>query len=186
MGCPSSEVRPGLGHGGIINEFLHQPGFLGTNANRAADLTLVLILLSAGLFTLGVWLVRRKHFTAHRWVQTGAAVLNASLVLWMMLLPFRDFVAPGLPGQAGEPFYAISAIHGLIGASGLLLGAFVVLRANGLVPKPLRFSNYRLFMRVSYTLYMLATVLGVLVYLTWFVWSASPPSYGLALGAWIA
>jgi len=168
-----------------MDDFLHQPGFLGTNANLAADMTLVLILLSAGLFTLGVWLARRKRYAVHRWVQTAAAVLNASMVLWMMLLPFRDFVAPGIPGKAGEPFYAISAIHGLIGASGLLLGMFMVLRANGLVPKPLRFSNYRLFMRVSYALYMLATLLGVLVYLTWFVWSASPPSYAVALAPWI-
>jgi hypothetical protein len=61
-----------------------------------------------------------------------------------------------------------------------------VLRANGLVPKPLQFSNYRLFMRTSYALYMLATVLGVLVYMTWFVWSENPPSYGVALGAWIS
>jgi uncharacterized membrane protein YozB (DUF420 family) len=115
-------------------------------------------------------------------VQTCAAVLNASLVGWMMILPFRDFVAPGIPSRAAEPFFALSAIHGLIGASGLLLGVFVVLRANGLVPKPLQFSNYRLFMRISYSLYMLATLLGVLVYLTWFVWSANPPSYGLAPG----
>ena len=169
-----------------MDEFLHCPGFLGTNANLAADLTLVVILLTAGLFSLGVWLARKKRFGAHRWAQTAAAVLNASLVLWMMLLPFRDFVAPGIPGQVGQPFYAISVLHGLIGASGLLLGMFVALRANGLAPKPLRFSNYRLFMRVSYALYMLATLLGVLVYLTWFVWSASPPSYGLALAPWIA
>ena len=165
-----------------MNEFLHQPGFLGTNANWAADMTLVMILLSSGLFTLGVWLIRRKQVTAHRWVQTSAAALNASLVAWMMLLPFRDFVSPGIPSKAGEPFYSISILHGLIGASGLLLGVFVVLRANGLVPKPLRFSNYRLFMRISYGLYMLATLLGVLVYLTWFVWSANPPSYGLVPG----
>lgn len=169
-----------------MDDFLHQPGFLGTHANFAADMTLVLILLSSSLFTLGFWLARRKRFTAHRWIQTSAAVLNASLVLWMMLLPFRDFVAPGIPGRAGEPFYAVSAVHGLVGASGLLLGMFVVLRANGLVPKPLRFSNYRAFMRLSYALYMLATVLGVVVYLTWFVWSASPPSYGVAPGHRIA
>jgi hypothetical protein len=56
---------------------------------------------------------------------------------------------------------------------------------NALAPKSLRFSNYRLFMRVPYGLDMLATLLGVLVYLTWFVWSASPPSYGLALAPWI-
>ncbi len=168
-----------------MDDFLHQPGFLGTHANLAADMTLVVILLSAGLFTLGVWLARQKRYGAHRWVQTAAAVLNASLVLWMMLLPFRDFVAPGIPAKVGQPFYAISVLHGLIGATGLLLGMVVVLRANGLIPKPLQFSNYRLFMRVSYSLYMLATLLGLLVYLTWFVWSASPPSYGLTLAPWI-
>jgi uncharacterized membrane protein YozB (DUF420 family) len=169
-----------------MDEFLHRPGFLGTNANLAADFTLVVILLTAGLFSLGVWLARHKHYGIHRWVQTTAALLNAGLVLWMMILPFRDFVAPGIPGKLSQPFYAISAVHGLIGASGLLLGLFVVLRANGLAPKPLRFSNYRLFMRLSYGLYMLATLLGVLVYLTWFVWSANPPSYGLTPGPWLA
>ncbi len=168
-----------------MDEFLHRPGFLGTNANLAADFTLMMILLTAGLFSLGVWLARRKHFGIHRWVQTTAALLNAGLVLWMMILPFRDFVAPGIPGNLGQPFYAISAVHGLIGASGLLLGLFVVLRANGLAPKALRFSNYRLFMRISYGLYMLATLLGVLVYLTWFVWSANPPSYGVNLTPWL-
>lgn len=164
-----------------MEDILHRPGFLGTNANLAADLTLVVILLTAGLFSLGAWLARRRRYGQHRWVQTAAALLNAGLVLWMMILPFRDFVAPGIPARLGQPFYAISAVHGLVGASGLLLGLFVVLRANGLAPKPLRFSNYRLFMRLSYGLYMLATLLGVLVYLTWFVWSASPPSYSLLL-----
>jgi uncharacterized membrane protein YozB (DUF420 family) len=166
-----------------MDEFLHHPGFLGTHANRAADLTLLIILLTAALFTLGFWLARRKLYTAHRWVQTSAAVLNASLVLWMMLLPFRDFVLPGLPDKVAQPFYAVTVFHGLAGAAGLLLGLFVVLRANGLMPPILRFKNYRLFMRVSYGLYMLATFLGVVVYLTWFVWSPNPPSYGFAWGA---
>ena len=165
-----------------MDEFLHQPGFLGTHANRAADLTLLVILLTAALFTLGFWLVRRKMYTAHRWVQTTAAVLNASLVLWMMLLPFRDFVLPGLPQKVAQPFYTVTVLHGLTGAAGLLLGVFVVLRANGLMPPFLRFKNYPLFMRVSYGLYLLATLLGVVVYLTWFVWSANPPSYVLVAG----
>jgi hypothetical protein len=39
---------------------LHQPGFLGTNANFAADLTLVLMLLIAVLFTVGFILARQK------------------------------------------------------------------------------------------------------------------------------
>jgi hypothetical protein len=46
----------------------------------------------------------------------------------------------------------------------MLLGIFVVLRGNNLVPSALRFKNYKLFMRTSYALYMLATALGVIVY----------------------
>ena len=95
----------------------------------------------------------------------------------MMILPFRGFVLPGVPGRLDERFYAVSTLHGLVGAIGLLLGVFVALRGNGLVPKVLRFNNYRLFMRVSYALYMVATAAGLLLYLTWFVNNPNPPSY---------
>jgi hypothetical protein len=49
--------------------------------------------------------------------------------------------------------------------AGLLLGIFVVLRGNELVPKSLRFKKYKPFMRTAYALYRLATLLGVIVYL---------------------
>ena len=62
-----------------------------------------------------------------------------------------------------------TTIHALVGLAALLLGVFVVLRGNGLVPKALRFKNYKLFMRTAYVLYMLATLLGVIVYVLAFV-----------------
>jgi uncharacterized membrane protein YozB (DUF420 family) len=49
--------------------------------------------------------------------------------------------------------------------TGLLLGIFVVLRGNKLVPKSLRFKKCKPFMRSAYALYMVATLLGVIVYL---------------------
>ena len=51
-----------------------------------------------------------------------------------------------------------------------VLGVFIVLRANKLVPKALQFSNYKLFMRTSFVLYMLATLLGVIVYVVVYVY----------------
>jgi uncharacterized membrane protein YozB (DUF420 family) len=57
----------------------------------------------------------------------------------------------------------------VVGAIGLVLGLFVVLRGNELVPKSLRFANYKLFMRASYALYMLATLVGVIVYVIVYV-----------------
>ena len=95
-----------------------------------------------------------------------------------MLLPYRDFVAPPT-NPAGLPLSAIAVtrIHAAVGAAALILGLFVTLRANGLMPRPLRFNNYKAFMRVSYALYMLASLIGLFVYITWFVGNPSPPSY---------
>ena len=162
---------------GHMNNLLHRPGFLGTNANFAADMTLVLMLLAATLFTLGFYLARRRRYQAHRWVQTGAASLNAIMVLWMMLLPFRDFVLRDTGGPRTGVFYTVTTLHALIGGVALLFGMFVVLRGNELVPAAFKFRNYKGFMRTAYALYIVATLLGILVYLVWFIWIRNPPVF---------
>lgn len=162
-----------------MNEILHQPGFWGTKANFAADMTLTISLVVAILFTLGVIMAVKKRYEIHRWLQTGAASLNAILILWMMILPFRDFIVKDFMGARLAIFYYVTSAHAFIGFVGLTLGLFVVLRANNLklIPKPLRFNNYKLFMRISYALYMLATLLGIWVYFTWFVSIPNPPTF---------
>ncbi len=162
-----------------MNEILHQPSFLGTNANFAADMTLVVSIIVAILFTVGVVLAVKGRYAAHRWVQTATAVLNAILVLWMMILPFRDFVVRDFMGERPAYFYTVTTAHAIIGFVALIFGLFVVLRGNNfiLIPKALRFNNYKLFMRISYALYMLATLLGFWVYFTWFVTVPNPPTF---------
>ena len=160
-----------------MTDFFHRPGFLGTNANFVADLTLAIMLLVAALFTLGFFLARRKNYEAHRWVQTSAALINGILVLWLMILPFRDFIIRDQGGPRPSIFYAITILHALIGAVAFPFGIFVVLRGNNLVPKFLRFKNYKLFMRTAYSLYILATLAGVFVYIAWFVIIPNPPIY---------
>jgi uncharacterized membrane protein YozB (DUF420 family) len=123
-----------------------------------------LILLTAVMFTVGWQLARRKHYELHRWLQTAAASLNAFVGIFVMINSFVTHILPGIPGKLLEGDYGVTTIHAVVGTIGLLLGIFVVLRANGLVPKGLRFKNYKLFMRTSYALYMLAALLGVIVY----------------------
>lgn len=161
-----------------MTELLHQPGFLGTSANWAADVTLLASALVALLLTIGVVLAVRGQYRAHRWFQTSAAALNAILVLWLMVLPFRDFVAPS-SNPAGLPLSAIATtrIHAAVGTLALVFGLYVTFRANKLMPKFLRFNNYKAFMRVSYALYMLATLIGLFVYITWFIGNPTPPTY---------
>jgi uncharacterized membrane protein YozB (DUF420 family) len=147
-----------------MRDFLNHPGFLGTHAPFLSDLTLVLILSTAILFTVGWQLARHKQFKIHRWVQTSAVSINAIVVLGVMINSFVTHILPGIPGKLLQGDYGVTTLHAVVGTIGLLLGVFIVLRANKLVPKSLRFKNYKLFMRTSYALYMLATLLGVVVY----------------------
>lgn len=119
----------------------------------------------------------RRRYEIHRWLQTIGAVLNIILVLWLMILPYRDFVAPGVPGRLEERFYWVTTLHAIVGFFAFTFGNFVVLRGNGLMIGALKFNNYKPFMRVAYLLYMATTLLGVWVYFTWFVNNPNPPLY---------
>ena len=140
-------------------------------------MTLIGMLVIALIFSIGAWMAVQGKYGIHRVLQTTAVILNLILVLWMMILPYRDFVAPGIPQRLDERFYSITTFHALLGLAALVLGIFVALRGNGLMIKPLRFNNYKLFMRISYGLYMLATLVGIWVYFTWFVNNPNPPLY---------
>lgn len=153
----------------MMKDFLTTPGFLGTKATLRSDLTLVLIVFTAILFTFGLILARRKHFTAHRWVQTITVILNSLIVLISMVTSYIIYILPGIPSKLGQGDYAVTSLHAIIGAFALLFGIFVALRGNELVPKSLKFSNYKLFMRWAYGLYMFATLGGVIIYIIVFI-----------------
>lgn len=158
-------------------ELLHSPGFLGTNANFAADMTLTLSLLVVTLFSIGFLLAVRGKYDVHKWVQTTGAVINVILVLWLMLLPYREFVIRDEGGPRDAIFYQVTMAHAAVGLLAFLLGNFVVLRGHKLVPQFLRFNNYKLFMRTAYALYLITTVLGVALYYTWYVLIPNPPIF---------
>ena len=153
-----------------MSNFFKYPGFLGTEAPFISDVTLILMFLTAALFTLGWRLAVRRRFTAHRWVQTCAVLLNSVVVLIVMVSSFVIFIFPGIPGKLGEGSYGITTVHALVGLVSLILGVYVVLVGNGLLPKNMRFTNYKLVMRTSYALYMLAPFLGVVIYIVVFVY----------------
>jgi uncharacterized membrane protein YozB (DUF420 family) len=72
-------------------------GFLGSGAPLYSDLSLLLLLLSAGLFSWGWRLATRRQYEAHRWVQTTAAMLNAFVVLSVMIASFASTSCPVSP-----------------------------------------------------------------------------------------
>ncbi len=153
----------------MSSDFYLWPGFLGTRATFGPDLALTLIIISSILFTIGWQLAVHKHYDIHRWVQTSAAIINASVVLVVMVGSFLGFTLPKIANHLAEPPVWVTTVHALIGTITFLFGVFVVLRANKLVPQALRFKNYKLFMRTAYSLYMFAALVGIAVYFVTYV-----------------
>ena len=152
-----------------MTDFLTTPGFLGTKATLRSDLTLVLILITAVMFNIGFILARRKQFNAHRWVQTIAVILSTLVVVISMVTSYIIYILPGIPAKLGEGDYAVTSLHAIVGTIAVLFGVFVTLVGNNLVPKRLRFQNYKPFMRWAYGLYMLSTLGGVILYIIIFI-----------------
>ena len=145
--------------------FFAGSGFLTSKAPLGSDISLIVMIVAAILFTVGWRLAARKDLEAHRWVMTAAVILNLIPVATWMIRYFALYTFPELPQQLGKGVYALTTIHAIVGAIGVVLGVFVALRGNELVPKALRFKDYKAFMRPAYVLYMAGTVLGVAVYL---------------------
>lgn len=148
---------------------LHGPGFLGTPAPFISDFSLCIMLLVAALLTFGRHLARTGRYGPHRWIQTASVILSTIVALGFMIESFFTHILPGVPSKLLEGDYAVSTLHALLGSAAVILGVFVVLRGHELVPRGMRFSNYKAYMRTSYALYMLATLLGVVVYVLVFV-----------------
>jgi uncharacterized membrane protein YozB (DUF420 family) len=149
--------------------FLFSQGFLNTRAPMFADLSIILILVSAILFTVAWRLAVRKKIKTHCKIQASATLLNTLVVLVVMIPSFVLNTIPGIPARLNEVNVAMTTVHAIFGSMSVLLGIFVVLRAYRLVPKALRFKKYKPWMRTSYILYMLMTISGTVLYLLVYV-----------------
>ncbi len=150
-------------------DFLTQPGFFGTKATLRSDLTLVLIIGTAVLFSIGMILARRRLFTAHHRVQIGTFTLNSLVVLISMVSSFVIHILPGIPGKLRQGDYAVTTGHGIVGALTLIMGLYIILGTQNLVPHRIWFVNYRKVMRLSFSLYMISTLFGILLYFIVFI-----------------
>ena len=148
---------------------LNEAGFFGTNADLLSDISLTLAILIALMLTGGMIMAVRKRYKVHRWIQTSAVMLNILLIIFVMAGSFQRQARPGLPQRLDEAYYQVVVVHAVTGFVAALFGTYVMLRGNELVPNFLKFKNYKPFMRTAYGLYMLATLLGLSTYYTWYI-----------------
>ncbi len=141
-------------------------GFLGRPSTFGADLNL-LIQLGLGLLLLaGLLLARRSRYAAHGACQASALVVTLVMTAVWMAPAYHNNYGPEI-FRLGNRVSVAAAAHVVAGSVALLVGIYVVLVAGTpLVPKALRFTSYKAWMRTLITIWWLALLLGVLTY--WF------------------
>jgi uncharacterized membrane protein YozB (DUF420 family) len=144
-------------------------GFLGRPSTFGADLNLVIQLALGLLLLAGLFLARRSRYAAHGVCQSVALVATLVMTAIWMAPAYHANYGPGI-FALGNRVSVAAAAHVVSGTAALLLGIYVVLVAGtSLVPKALRFGNYKIWMRSLISIWWLALLLGVLTY--WFATS---------------
>ena len=142
-----------------------------------AELNLSLQLLMGFALLAGMWLARRKRFTLHGICQTAVLLLNLVLIATPMARSFRSQVVPQIPGGLRDPYYALPVVHAGLGSLAELLGVYIALVAGtSLVPAPLRFKNWKLWMRCELALWWAVLFLGLATYSVWYSGSRVKPA----------
>ena len=144
-------------------------GFLGTAASLAADRTLVIETVMGVALLVGTVFARRRQYRAHGWCQSAVVLLNLGVIAQFMVPSFRRQIAPEIPASLGEMHYAIATIHGLLGTVAELLALYVFLVAGtNILPRRLRFSRYKRWMRLALALWWIELLLGLAMYVQWY------------------
>ena len=144
-------------------------GFLGTQAGFGADLNLLIQIAMGAALIVGAFLARGKHYAAHGACQATVLILNLALISSVMWPSFRLQVLPRLSEHFGKRYYAIAAMHGVLGAGAELLGLYILLVAGtNILPQAWRFRRWKLWMRIELVLWWAVIVTGVLTYYVWY------------------
>ena len=145
-------------------------GFLKTAASFTSDLTLVVEIGMGLALTAGMVLARRGYYRAHARCQSAVVLMNLVEIVLTMAPSFRRSFTPPIPTGLLNSYYVLAAVHAGLGTIAELLGLYIfVVAGTNILPKRLRFTRYKPWMRTALALWWLVLLLGVATYLRWYV-----------------
>ncbi len=145
-------------------------GFLRTAAPLRTDLVLTVELVMGAALLVGMVLARRGKYRAHSLCQSAVVLLNLVLIAFIMVPSFSHQVASEIPANLGDSYYALAVAHGALGTVAEVLGLYVLLVAGtNILPKQIRFTRYRPWMRAALMLWWSVLLLGAGTYVRWYV-----------------
>ncbi|MBL8161319.1 MAG: hypothetical protein JNJ61_04980 [Anaerolineae bacterium] len=162
--------------------YLEPQGFLGTGASLFADLTLLayILLIVPGMIAGFLFARMGKHRPQHKWTMITITVVNWLLIIFLMIVAYRFDVVGNIGSQPANPRYLMPTIHAVFGLPAQLLATYVIyrmLREDTLVARGKKrgeskeqlrkywFLNAKPIMRLTLTLWLITSLLGVFNYL---------------------
>ncbi len=126
---------------------------------------LVIQILMGIALLVGMFLARRKKFTAHGFCQASVMILNLALIFSVMAPSFHRQVQPELARNLTRSEVLIPLLHAILGTIVQLNGLYIVLVAGtNILPKALRFDRYRPWMRTQLALWWVTIFFGIGAY----------------------
>jgi uncharacterized membrane protein YozB (DUF420 family) len=154
----------------VALSFIPTKGFLGTSATFGADLNLVVQLIMGGALLAGTLLAKQKRYRAHGMCQTTVLLLNLLMIGLVMEPSFQQQVRPALSKVLHKWYYEVAVIHGVLGIVAELLGLYIVIAAGtNVLPRWLRFKNWKRWMRTELMLWCTVVLTGVGSYYAWYI-----------------
>lgn len=157
-------------------------GFLGTNADLVADITLLayILLIIPGMLA-GWFFARRKMYEpAHKYTMTLIMMINWVLIIFIMGVSYSRGVAPSMPAGIPQPVNLFPTIHLITGAIAQLMATYLVLRMwfEDVLPAALKVKRIKRYMRFTLAMWLTTALLGIVIYLFWYVLPSSGGSDG--------
>lgn len=135
-----------------------------------SDVVAVVEVAIGVMLIVGMFVVRRGHVRAHKWIQSVMVLGNLPFVLLWMVPEYLLYVLPGIPGELSNSFYWVPTLMLLAGGTAEALGVYILLVAGtNWLPEKLRFRRYKLWMRAELGLWWAVLVTGLTTYYVWYV-----------------
>jgi uncharacterized membrane protein YozB (DUF420 family) len=137
-----------------------------------ADLTLLAyVVLIVPTMLIGFYFARRKLFdTHHKPIMTAIMLVNWVLIGFLMVASYAQGVLPNLPSRLSDPVYVLPTLHLIIGGAAQIVATYLVIRMwfERQLPDWFKVANIKGYMRFTLAGWLIAALLGVGIYLTWY------------------
>ncbi len=131
------------------------------------EITAALELAMGLALVMGAMLARKGRYRAHAWCQAAVVLLNLWVVAAGMVPVYHRRVIAALSTGSLSLRYLLTTIHGATGILAELFAVYILLAAGTrLLPKRLRFADYKSWMRGALALWWLVLLLGLAVYVS--------------------